>query len=116
MIVFGAREREAVKKTRHDSSDETREVYDVAKAYHDGKWLLLEIDGERTMKDVELLLTEKTQTPRQMINRRLIHNPIGRPRGSTTKSLIRYNPVVTSPPFQGFLNSFLSMLYLESRL
>lgn len=58
-IVFGAKEREKVEKVRAQLSDPTREAYDQAQTYHDGKWLFLDIGSETTLQDVKLLLTIK---------------------------------------------------------
>ncbi len=61
-IVFGAEEREKVKAIRGELSARTREDYDRAKTYHDGKWLLLAVDSGEVVADVERLLAVKRKS------------------------------------------------------
>ncbi len=59
LIVFGTAEREKVEAIRDSLTKKTQKEYDHATTYHDGKWLLLEIDTDRVVKDVMLLLAAK---------------------------------------------------------
>lgn len=59
LIVFGAEERLKVEAVRKQLSARTRKTYDDATTYHDGKWLLLNIDNESALADAELLLSVK---------------------------------------------------------
>ncbi|MBN2310655.1 MAG: DUF3788 domain-containing protein [Candidatus Hydrogenedentes bacterium] len=59
LIVFGAKERAAVDAIRNELSAGARKAYDEATTYHDGKWLLLNVDNERALADVERLLAAK---------------------------------------------------------
>lgn len=59
LIVFGSKERAKVEAIRKALSRGTREAYDEATTYHDGKWLLLDVDDERILADVEQLLVLK---------------------------------------------------------
>jgi hypothetical protein len=59
LIVFGAAEREKVETIRDQLSARTRKIYDEAKTYHDGKWMLLGINSARTIEDVMRLLALK---------------------------------------------------------
>jgi Protein of unknown function (DUF3788) len=59
LIVFGAEERAKVEAIRHELSARTREDYDKATIYHDGKWLLLTVDSGDVLGDVERLLAVK---------------------------------------------------------
>ena len=59
LIVFGGQEREKVEAIREDLSQPTREVYDQAATYHDGKWVFLTIDSEQVMEDIRRLLAVK---------------------------------------------------------
>jgi hypothetical protein len=43
----------------HDLSAKTSREYEQAISYHDGKWLLLDIDTDRAVKDAMLLLAAK---------------------------------------------------------
>jgi hypothetical protein len=58
-IVFGAEEREKVEKIRDKLSERTQEAYDKAKTYHDGKWILLNVDADDVITDLERLLAVK---------------------------------------------------------
>jgi len=59
LIVFGADERSKMETLRHELSGRTRKSYDEATTYHDGKWLLLNVDDEDVVIDVERLLAVK---------------------------------------------------------
>jgi len=59
MIVFGREERAKVETIRDELSAKVRKAYDEATTYHDGKWLLLEIDNKTTLADAETLLAVK---------------------------------------------------------
>ena len=59
VIVLGAKERAQVESIREKLSDRTLKEYDKATTYHDGKWLLIDVDGSGILADVELLLSVK---------------------------------------------------------
>ncbi|HQB30183.1 MAG TPA: DUF3788 domain-containing protein [Syntrophales bacterium] len=59
LIVFGAEERAKVEGMRDSLTPCTRKEYDKAATYHDGKWLLLTIDSDDTLKDAFSLLAVK---------------------------------------------------------
>lgn len=59
LIVFGTEERAKVEAIKNGLAKKTQKEYDQATTYHDGKWLLLEIDTDRVIKDVMLLLALK---------------------------------------------------------
>jgi hypothetical protein len=59
LIVFGADERDKVEAVRDRLSAKTMKVYDSAATYHDGKWVLLNVNNDKVFKDVELLLDVK---------------------------------------------------------
>ena len=59
MIVFGAEERAKVEAMRNELSARVQKAYDEATTYHDGKWLLLDINSKTTFADAETLLTVK---------------------------------------------------------
>ncbi|MDO8450556.1 MAG: DUF3788 domain-containing protein [Rhodoferax sp.] len=59
LIVFGAEDREKVESLRKGLAKKTQNEYDQATTYHDGKWLLLEIDTDSVVKDAMLLLAAK---------------------------------------------------------
>ena len=59
LIVFGAEDRCRLETIRETITARTREAYDKATTYHDGKWLLLTVDGDETLADIERLLAVK---------------------------------------------------------
>jgi len=68
LIVFGGAERDKVEGARDQFSPETLKLYDEAKTYHDGKWLLLAVDSDRKIEDVTRFLTLKRK-PRMRVSR-----------------------------------------------
>jgi hypothetical protein len=58
-IVFGAEERSKVEVIRKEITSRTRQEYDKATTYHDGKWLFLAVDKDEVVADVEHLLAVK---------------------------------------------------------
>jgi hypothetical protein len=63
-IVFGADERTRVENSRVSLSAATKKAYDAATVYHDGKWLLLAVGDDRTLADMQQLLTLKRRPKR----------------------------------------------------
>jgi hypothetical protein len=59
LIVFGADERTKVETIRPELSAPTREAYDNATTFHDGKWLCLRVSNGTTIGDVQRLLAVK---------------------------------------------------------
>lgn len=57
MIIFGKEEREKVNAIRNSLSSRTLEVFDSAKTYHDGKWVMF--DETLPFDDMKLLLNIK---------------------------------------------------------
>lgn len=58
-IVFGKDERSKVEEIKEKLSSRTRNAYESATTYHDGKWLLLDVDGKEIIRDIEVLLATK---------------------------------------------------------
>lgn len=48
MIIFGKAEREKFEEARENYSESVQNIYDEAKTYHDGKWVMFE-PGDTTM-------------------------------------------------------------------
>ena len=59
MIIFGKPERARFEGRRGDFSPLIAEVYDAAKTYHDGKWLLFEASEELAADFMKLLLIKR---------------------------------------------------------
>jgi hypothetical protein len=59
LIVFGSEERARFESIRNDVSHATSMHYDEATTYHDGTWLLLDVNDDSVVRDVMLLLAVK---------------------------------------------------------
>jgi hypothetical protein len=64
LIVFGAQERAVVETIRKQLSARVRKAYDQATTYHDGKWLLLDVNDKTVCADAEMLLAVKRRPRR----------------------------------------------------
>lgn len=51
MVIFGKAEREKVEAKRELLSDEALKFYDDARVYHDGKWVMLELNDSSLVDD-----------------------------------------------------------------
>lgn len=58
MIIFGEAERGKVEQIRHELGEKTMTVYDEAKIYRDGKWVMFPLE-EELFKDFIRLLAIK---------------------------------------------------------
>ncbi len=63
LIVFGAAERAKAEGALADLTPDVRQKYVDATTYHDGKWLLLDVDSDDVLRDVERLLAVKRRPP-----------------------------------------------------
>ncbi len=59
LIVFGAAEREKAEAVLAELASHVRDDYLGATTYHDGRWVLIDVDGDDVLGDVERLLTVK---------------------------------------------------------
>lgn len=59
MIILGKAEREKFEASRSEFSPILQEHYDAATTYHDGKWLLLELNDLSLLDDIQKLLVIK---------------------------------------------------------
>jgi hypothetical protein len=64
VVVFGAKERAKFEGMRSQFSATVQETYDKATTYHDGKWLVLNINSKAALADAEALLALKRK-PKQ---------------------------------------------------
>lgn len=65
MIIFGGAEREKVEGIRDELGDKTKTVYDEAKTYHDGKWVMFPL-AEELIGDYMRLLAMKRKPNRTL--------------------------------------------------
>lgn len=64
VVVFGAEDRKRFESIRWTISKLVQEEYDVANTYHDGKWVLVHVAKDRTLRDVEAMLMLKRNPKR----------------------------------------------------
>lgn len=62
MIIFGKKERECFERQKSEFSKEIQERYDDAKTYHDGKWVIFDVDTPERLEEIKnLFLSRKNQ-------------------------------------------------------
>ena len=59
LIVFGAAERDKAEDLLPGLTSHVRDDYVGATTYHDGKWVVIDVDGDEALRDVEQLLQVK---------------------------------------------------------
>lgn len=70
MIILGKDERLKFEENREDYSKEVQRIYDEAKTYHDGKWLMFEPTDESLFDDfIGLLRIKRKPNRKQRIGR-----------------------------------------------
>lgn len=65
MIIFGKAEREKFEETRENYSESVQKIYDEAKTYHDGKWVMFEPVDITMFSDFEKMLAIKRKPNRK---------------------------------------------------
>ena len=65
LIVFGGAERQKVEAVKDQLSAETREEYEKATTYHDGKWVLLTVGSGTVVGDLQLFLGVKRKPKKE---------------------------------------------------
>ena len=66
MIIFGKDERDKVDAVKDNLSKRVRQVYDEAKTYHDGKWVMFEFEDSSIFEDLLKLLGIKRKPNRKL--------------------------------------------------
>lgn len=64
LVVFGAADREKAEDVLPALVSHARDDYVRATTYHDGKWVLIDIDSDEALRDVEKLLEVKRRPRR----------------------------------------------------
>lgn len=59
MIIFGRAEREMVENIRHNLNDKTMAIYDEAKTYRDGRWVMFPLDKSLIADYIQLLAIKR---------------------------------------------------------
>lgn len=65
MIIFGKDEREKFEICRENFSAKIQQIYDEAKTYHDGKWMMFDIESADYFDDFKRLLSIKRKSNRK---------------------------------------------------
>lgn len=65
MIILGKAEREKFEDDRQKFSIEVQKIYDEAKTYHDGKWIMFEVENSSMFEDFIKLLAIKRRPNRK---------------------------------------------------
>ncbi len=61
MIIFGKDERKRVDEIRNQLSNQLLDIYDKTETYHDGKWVMLELNDMSLYEDILKLLLVKSK-------------------------------------------------------
>ena len=68
LIVFGGPERKKAEAVLRSLTPAVREAYRQAPTYHDGKWVVLSIDQDKTLADIQTLLgVKRTPDPDELV-------------------------------------------------
>lgn len=59
MVILGKNEREKFEQNQKEYSKKLVDLYNNTKTYHDGKWLMLELEDEFLVEDIKKLLSIK---------------------------------------------------------
>lgn len=65
MVIFGKVERDRFENAKMDFSEDVRKIYDEAKTYHDGKWLMFLPEDDTRFGDFIRLLEIKRKPNRK---------------------------------------------------
>lgn len=65
MIIFGRAERELFESRRDEFPAWVREVYDGARTYHDGKWMMFGVSTVGQLEDIKPLILMKKRPNRK---------------------------------------------------
>lgn len=67
MVIFGKNERAKFEEDKQNYSIEVQKIYDEAKTYHDGKWMMFELTDASLITDMEKLLRIKRKPNRKLL-------------------------------------------------
>jgi len=59
LIIFGKEERTKVESLKNELSTKAYKIYDKEDIYHDGKWVMFELEDLSLVNDIQKLLTIK---------------------------------------------------------
>lgn len=64
-IILGKEERKKFEEMEENFSEQVRDKYECTKTYHDGKWLMFDVDDTRLFHDIRMLLEIKKSPNRK---------------------------------------------------
>lgn len=67
MVIFGKNEREKFEEDKQNYSSEVQKIYNEAKTYHDGKWMMFELTDASLITDMEKLLFIKRKPNKKLL-------------------------------------------------
>jgi len=59
MLIFGKQERAKIEENRNKYSAAFLDLYDKTETYHDGKWVMMELEDDSLLEDIKQLLVIK---------------------------------------------------------
>lgn len=65
LIIFGKQEREKFEANKEDYSAQIQRVYDESTTYHDGKWMIFQLEDRSLFFDIGRLLQIKRKPNRK---------------------------------------------------
>lgn len=65
MVIFGKAERERFEAAKDEYSMEVQHIYEESTTYHDGKWMMFELQDTSLFPDMEKLLQIKRKPNRK---------------------------------------------------
>ncbi|WP_459481397.1 DUF3788 domain-containing protein [Clostridium saccharoperbutylacetonicum] len=67
MVIFGKNEREKFEEDKQNYSIEVQKIYNEAKTYHDGKWMMFELTDTSLITDIDKLLFIKRKPNKKLL-------------------------------------------------
>lgn len=64
-VIFGKKEREKFESQRDEFSQNTKDIYDSSKTFHDGKWMMFPVTNVEQFEDVKKLVMIKKKPNRK---------------------------------------------------
>lgn len=108
LIIFGQKEREEYMKISDTFSDKVRNIYDLTKTFHDGKWMMFPVTDLDMLDDMKKLIHIKKKPNRKPLPK---ENAIYSNCGHRCDLCIHYSYSGISDEFRKELEERLSRIY-----
>lgn len=66
MVIFGKEERKKFEETESRFSEKVRDIYHRSTTYHDGKWMMFEVNNTELFDDIKMMLEIKKSPNRKL--------------------------------------------------